>query len=125
MKPEHGVVAAGILMAYGAMVLIGSAIMGWLVLTSPRHTATEHLPAPSALLPLVSWGVLAGAGALGRRKWGALLLAVPGAILGLILAVGSVVEVPFPFNVVNMVVGLVLALPAALAYMGWRVLRWW
>ena len=100
-----------------------------------RRTAAGALPGEPAF-PHPLWGpnlaalgwmalyaAIVGWGLVSLRRWSVVLLAIPTLATGLFLVIGSVLEVPFPWSLINIAMGVALCAPALLASLCWRGLR--
>ena len=100
-----------------------------------RRTAAGALPGEPAF-PHPLWGAksrrfgmdgpLCGdcrLGVVSLRRWSVVLLAIPTLATGLFLVIVSVLEVPFPWSLINIAMGVALCAPALLASLCWRGLR--
>ena len=64
--------------------------------------------------------LLVGSGLLLLRKWAAILFSIASACAGLWLIIGSILDVSFPWMLVNFWVGLCFFVPAAASYLFWQ-----
>ncbi len=60
-----------------------------------------------------------GTGSLFLQRWALLLLAVLSSASGLALGIGSVSRVPFPWELINLLIAVLLFLPGLIVW------RWW
>ena len=65
-----------------------------------------------------------GIGLIGLRKWAAIYFSVPLLCIGLWVCWGSIEQVPFPWNLVYMLEGVSLMLPAVVTVRLWPYLSW-
>jgi hypothetical protein len=96
-----------------------------LILISPRASQPGPLT-PSAIIRISLFfsATVIGIGLLLLRKWAAMFfcLASTAMVTGLIL--GSIWEVPFPWNLINITVGIVFLLPTIALIRSWVLLSW-
>jgi len=79
--------------------------------------------------PIKSWVALCtifmvGLGLTGLRKWAAIYFSAPLLFIGLAIFWSSVEQVPFPVNLLSMLWGVSLMLPAVVTVRLWRHLSW-
>jgi len=67
---------------------------------------------------------IVGVGLIGLRKWAAIYFSVPLFCMGLWIFWGSIEHVPFPWNLVFMLEGVSLMLPAVVTVRLWPYLSW-
>lgn len=111
--------------ACGVLVLSGGAWVVWIGLTL-RECHPDPRP-PDANLRLLAFAVTAatvGCGLLYLRKWAAAIFAVLSSSLGAWLMSSLLRDVPYPWTLINLVIGAALLLPAALAVRYWSLLTW-
>jgi len=83
----------------------------------------------SASQPLKMWVsflavFIVGLGLIGLRKWAAIYFSAPLLCVGLLLFWGSIEQVPFPGNLLYMLYGVSLMLPAVVTVRLWPYLSW-
>lgn len=110
---------------FGSLTLAFQAVM-LLMLASPRARHLGPLT-PEAVIRLAVFFFSASAVSVGLiflRRWAALFFssATMAASVGLIL--GSITQVPFPWNLANISLGVILMLPAVLTARNWGQLSW-
>ncbi|HEY2866413.1 MAG TPA: hypothetical protein VGJ02_04925 [Pyrinomonadaceae bacterium] len=64
-----------------------------------------------------------GAGLLFSRRWAAVMMSAATTIWGLWLIIGSILEVPFPFLLINISIGIVAMAPLLVTIAFWASLR--
>jgi len=74
------------------------------------------------LLAVVFWFAV-GLGLLLRKRWASLVFTVTCGVLACTLIVGSIITVPMPWTLINIVLGAVLASVASLGIVTWRELK--
>lgn len=67
---------------------------------------------------------IVGLGLIGLRKWAAIYFSVPLFLFGLLIFLGSIEPVPFPWNLLCMSWGVSLMLPAVVTVRLWPYLSW-
>ncbi|MBX7173923.1 MAG: hypothetical protein K1X72_23335 [Pyrinomonadaceae bacterium] len=65
-----------------------------------------------------------GIGLIYSRKWAAGYFSIATLLVGLWLIIASVQQVPFPLNLINISIGIVLLLPAIITIKYWSDLSW-
>jgi hypothetical protein len=107
----------------GIVTLLCSPFLAILFLANLRSRFFYHGPDYSFLGWMCLYAVVTGIGLRSRRKWAALLFALPCIVAGLFLAVGSVFKVPFPWLLINIAIGSLLVIAATGVLREWRQLR--
>ena len=79
----------------------------------------DLLPLSSVALP----SVVIGIGLLLHHKWAAVLFAGSLGVAGLWLAIGSSMEVPMPYMLINVLFGCALLVPSAVVIRCWSQLN--
>jgi hypothetical protein len=105
-------------------VSIGAAVL-LLALFLANLRSRIHYGGPN-LAPLgwmALYAAIVGWGLVSLRRWSVVLLAIPTLATGLFLVIGSVLEVPFPWSLIKIAMGVALCAPALLASLCWRGLR--
>jgi hypothetical protein len=122
---------AMLLQAIGGALLFIATLVAYLVVSSHRFWVVgprNGLPPPGVLLPLVGVSAIIGLGLVGRRKWGAVLLATCGMAMAGVGLVDTLVIRVTPLDGLTLVLTVVwvgvLVLPTGLACLGWTSLRW-
>jgi hypothetical protein len=77
----------------------------------------------SGVMYITIYFVLVGIGMLFLRRVFAVLIALPSLAAALWLAVGSIVQVPFPWILINIAFASILLIPAYLTVKAWRELK--
>jgi hypothetical protein len=107
---------------FGALCLVqASALL--IIWYSNRQAKVLYGPSGHDLEPfkyLVLALSIVGIGLLLRRAWAQLLLIVASTLLGAGTIVGSIVRVPLPFTLFNVVLGLALLSPLVLGINSWK-----
>src|SRR5262245_35846171 len=65
-----------------------------------------------------------GYGLLLQRKWAAILFCIATSAWGIFLIIGSIIEVPFPYLLINVLSGLMFLLPIWITIHSWHCLSW-
>jgi hypothetical protein len=78
------------------------------------------------LLPAGLYLIVVGCGLLYRRRWAAILLAAPCALIGLRLLIDSLLQVPMPWLLINVALVGAYFVPALVTFRHWSELskRW-
>jgi hypothetical protein len=111
----------GVLAVVGGLSVISLVLNNWI---SRRIAPGGHDLSP--VLPIGLYLIVVGVGLLYRRKWAAVVLAVPSALFGLWFAFGSLLEVPMPWELINLAFAPAFFIPAYVAIRRWSDLsdRW-
>jgi hypothetical protein len=67
---------------------------------------------------------IVGIGLLFLRKWAALLLLAALMAFAIWLIVGSILYVPFPWNLINFIFAFVALLPTYVIFRSWSLMSW-
>ena len=65
-----------------------------------------------------------GIGLLFLRKWAAILFSLPLLAIAVWTIVGSILDVAFPYMIINFLFALMLMIPAAITVNHWSELKW-
>lgn len=79
---------------------------------------------PPSRFVLVAFAIVIGVGLLNLRKWAALYFSIPLFLIGISWALGSIEEIPFPWNLLSMAEGVSLMLPLFVTIRVWSQLSW-
>lgn len=65
-----------------------------------------------------------GVGLLCGRKWAAFYFSLATSAMGLWVMIASILDVPFPWNLINITFGVILMLPTIGVIDSWSILKW-
>ncbi len=109
----------------GILIFLFEVLM-LLVLISPR--ARQLGPLTSSAIIRISLfffsATVIGSGLLFLRKWAALFFSLASVAAVTWLILGSIWEVPFPWNLINITMGIVFLLPTIGIIRSWSLLSW-
>ena len=110
--------------AFGLVVLLLD--LPLLVIAIGGISFDPKIPPPSQIRCTVAVGFawIVGLGLLGLRKWAALYCSIPLFCFGLWLAVTSIEQIRFPWNLCYMAEGVSLMLPLVVTIRVWSQLSW-
>jgi hypothetical protein len=108
----------------GYVTILFSALLLVLFGFNVHSRVYYHGPDYSFLGWLAAYTGFVGLGLVRRRKWAAILFVIPSFTSGILIGVGSLMRVPFPWMVVNVGVGLLLCWISLLLLGEWKKLKW-
>jgi hypothetical protein len=109
--------------AFGYVSIVSAALLLVLFLANLRSRVYYHGPNYSFLGWMALYVIVVGFGLIHLWKWAVVLLVAPTLSAGLFLIIGSVMKVPLPWSLLNILFGAVLCAPAVFAPLCWRDLK--
>ncbi len=107
----------GVLTLFGA---IASLMLYWQNAEARQQGGYDLSP----ILIYFYFGVPLGLGLLFLRKWAAIILSLFSLAMAAWLSIGSLLYVPFPFMLINILFSLIFLLPSAATLYSWQELIW-
>lgn len=108
---------------FGVLTLLFAAGTAWVIYEN-RYARQYGGHDLSGLIVLIYPSLPIGIGLLFLRKWAAILLSLPLLACAVLLFVGSILKVPFPYMIFNFHFALMLMIPAAATVNYWTDLKW-
>jgi hypothetical protein len=105
----------------GAFSVLLSLALGWLAVT--MNPGAHGIESPKEGLWVAGVLLLLGIGTILLRRWAVLILSFASGLVGVWLAIGSIISVPFPWLLINVACGAVLLTPVICAIRSWSYLR--
>ena len=110
---------------FGLLTFLNEALV-LLFLASPRARALGPLSTQAIIRIFVFYvsATVIGIGLLYLRKWAAVFFSLSLLLVAISIIFGSIWEVPFPLNLINIFFGSLLLLPAIVTVYSWSLLTW-
>lgn len=106
----------------GVILIVMAALMLGAVIANIERAANGGHNLRPLLLPAVLLVIL-GIGLLFQHRWAAVLVSVIAAVCGGWVAIGSLITVPMPWSLLNVLFGGVIFSPSVLVWRHWSKLR--
>lgn len=111
---------------FGLLIFLFEILGYSLLFYSPRYADIWPINTGLVLWLVVCASVASafGIGLILMRRWAAIPFSIMFACVALDLIIGSIVYVPLPYTIINILLGLLMLLPLMATILGWNQLKW-